>query len=333
MRADRIFIHAWWRSGSTYIWSKLRENKSVICYYEPLHEKNSFLTMDMVERPADPKISRTFRHPMQKESYFAEYAALVRSNSLKFSPALSYDRFLLLPNEMHHELRAYIASLLKAASEAKRTAALCFCRTQMRSAWMKSVFGGVHIAQIRNPYDQWASFHVEPYFRNKMLIIALKLRNLHPHSFAHIDGFERFARYLAKYPAQLVRQLFDRFVNERDALAIFLVIWMASALQTLSYADFVIDIDRLSTDTDSRKSASQWFEALGCPIDFSDCASPSSSESPVSANEFEQLLGNAITAILTKAAPLVVADLDVVEQRLALLSQPSSDILRLALGQ
>ena len=33
-----LFIHAWFRSGSTYIWSKLRNDEKLICYYEPFHE-------------------------------------------------------------------------------------------------------------------------------------------------------------------------------------------------------------------------------------------------------------------------------------------------------
>ncbi len=33
-----MFIHAWWRSGSSYVWSKLRANQSLICYYEPFNE-------------------------------------------------------------------------------------------------------------------------------------------------------------------------------------------------------------------------------------------------------------------------------------------------------
>jgi len=333
MLADRIFVHAWWRSGSTYIWSKLRKNGSFICYYEPLHEKNSQLTIDAVEGAANPELVRIFRHPTQKESYFAEYAALVRSTNLQFSPALSYDRFLLRPDERDDELRVYIAGLLKAASEARRTAVLCFCRSQMRSGWMKKTFGGVHVAQIRNPYDQWASFHVEPYFRNKMLIIALKLRNLHPRSFAHIEGFERFARSMSKYPAPLIRQLFDRFIDEKDALAIFLVVWTTSALQAISFADFVIDIDRLSTDPSSRRNASRWFETIGCPIDFSDCASPSSNQVLFPENEFERMIDEATEAVRTNAAALAITDADVVRQWLASLSPLSSKVLRLALEE
>lgn len=289
--------------------------------------------MGAVEASPNEELGRVFRHPKQSKNYFAEYASLVRANNLHFSPALSYDRFFLRPDHVDEELRVYIDGLLKAASTAQRTAVLCFCRSQMRSAWMKKVFGGAHIVQIRNPADQWASFHVERYFRNKMLIIALKLRQLYPAAFEHIEGFERFARYMAKHPALAVERLFDSFITEKDALAVFLVIWMASVLQAISYADFILDIDRLSTDLDSRNVAAKCFQAIGCPIDFSDCVSPSSAESSLPSNEFERMLGDAATAIQTNAAPLVIVDDDVIMKRLPLLSRLSGRVLRMALEQ
>src|SRR5262249_15011629 len=98
MGAAPIFLHAWWRSGSTYTWSKFRQDESLICYYEPLHEKILHLTLEEVEGPADPELARVFRHPVQDKNYSAEYASLLRSNSLRFSAALSYDRFLLRPD-------------------------------------------------------------------------------------------------------------------------------------------------------------------------------------------------------------------------------------------
>jgi hypothetical protein len=331
MVTDRIFIHAWWRSGSTYLWSKLREKDTCVCYYEPLHERISGLTLALVEGPENVEISRALRHPLQKKDYFVEYAALIRANNLKFSPALSYDRFLLRPDETDDELRVYIDGLLNAASAAQRAAVLCFCRSQMRSAWMKKVFGGVHIAQVRNPSDQWASFQVEPFFRNKMLIIALKLRNLHPAAFTHIDAFDRFARYMSKHPAVAVEQLFDRFIKEREALAIFLVIWIASALQAVSFTDFVLDIDQVSNNLHWRKTATDWFKTIGCSIDFSDCASPSWGKLPVPPSEFERIMGDAVTAIRTNAASLVIADPDVIRKRLASLSPLSGQVLDMSI--
>lgn len=327
---DRIFIHAWWRSGSTYIWTKLREKDCCVCYYEPLHEKILYLTLDDVEGPGDVEISRAFRHPLQKKNYFAEYTELIRTNNLHFSPALSYDRFLLLVDEKDEKLKFYLEGLLKAASAKQRVAVLSFCRSQMRSAWMKTIFSGIHVAQIRNPRDQWASFDVDRYFREKMLTIALKLRTQHPSAFVHIQAFERFAQHVSTRPSLPSEQLFHLFIKERDALAVFLIIWIASALQAVSYSDYVLDIDLLSSDLSYRKATSDWLEALGIPIDFSDCASPPSDKLPVSAGEFEQMLHDAVAAIRSRAALLVIVEPDVIMKRLASLSPLSRSILSAA---
>jgi len=331
MAADQIFIHAWWRSGSTYVWSKMRENDSHICYYEPLHEIISQLSLDVVLKPPDSERNRFFRHPILQKNYFAEYTELVHCNNLRFAPALSYDRYLLLPNQADEQLRVYIEGLLNAAKAAKRHAALCFCRSQMRSAWLKKNFGGLHIAQIRNPWDQWASFQLDYYFRGKVLLIALKLHDSHPFAFAHIESFERFARYMSKRSDAVVEPLFAKFIAKKDSLAVFLIIWIASALQAISCADFVLDIDRLSTDLDYRKSAVEWFKAIGCSIDFSDCASPASGKLPISPDEFDRIFNDTLTAMRTKAAALVIAEPEIVKQRLEALSPLSSKVLRSAL--
>lgn len=237
---------------------------------------------------------------------------------------------MLRPDEADEQLRVYISGLIKAACASGRTPALCFCRSQMRSAWMKNAFGGVHIAQIRNPVDQWASFEVEPYFPHQMLAIALKLRNLHPLSFAHIEAFERFAQSASNRPGLPMEQLFGFFLKQKDFLAVFLLLWIASALQAISTADFVLDIDLLSTDLQYRDAAWQWFAAIGCAVDFSDCASPSG-ELPLAGAEFERMLAEAAAAIRGNASALVVASSAVVEKSLPSLSPTSRTVLRSAL--
>jgi len=111
-------------------------------------------------------------------------------------------------------------------------------------------------------------------------------------------------------------------------LAVFLLIWMASALQAISCADFVLDIDRLSTDVDCRKKAMEWFQSMCCPVDFSDCAIPSLNKWPVAANEFERVLTDTVTAIRIKAAALVIAEPEIVRKKLESLSPLSGKILR-----
>ena len=330
---DLIFIHAWWRSGSTYIWSKLRENKSCRCYYEPLNEKIADLNVVEVKASPDLDVSRNLRHPIPTKHYFAEYAKLLRSENLHYSPELAYQRYFLQPGQADERLHEYLGGLISSASAASRRAILCFCRSQMRSAWMKQTFGGIHVAQIRNPVDQWASFKIEPdYFIVNMIEIALALRGLHPHAFEHIEPFEQFARQLSKrssVPNDLVAKIIRQFISQKDCFDVFLVIWIASALQAIACSDFLLDIDLLSTDLDYRNTTSRWFDLIGCPVNFSDCESPTS---PDLFSSFESAIGGAVQAIRSGASSLVVTDPAVVTKCLPSLSSLSRRILGLALG-
>jgi hypothetical protein len=331
LTADFVFLHSWWRSGSTYIWSKLRDDKSFICYYEPLHERIAYLTLDVIKEPQAIKKIRFLRHPPQKTNYYSEYAALLRASNLRFSPSLSYDRFLLLPEQADEQLRVYIGGLIEAGSASGRMPVLCFCRSQMRSAWMKHAFGGIHIAHIRNPADQWASFNIESYFVERTMLIALNLRHSHPRAFAHIERFERFAQHFAKRPSLSAELISKFFVSAKDALPVYLIIWITSALQAVSCCDFVIDIDRLSTDYDSRDVASQRFASIGYPVDFSDCSIPISTERQTDP-AFQRMIEEAVRAVRSGASSLVIANPEIVKTRLSLLSPLSRRVMAMALG-
>jgi hypothetical protein len=329
-----VFIHAWWRSGSTYVWSKFREDKSCRCYYEPLHERISNLNLAVTKKDPDSELSRTLKHPIPNKSYFAEYARLVRSGRLHYSPDLAYDRYLLQPGQTDQRLRNYLDELISSANAANRRPVLCFCRSQMRSAWIKQNFGGFHVAQIRNPADQWSSFKIDPYFISKMIIIALKLRDLYPHAFVHSQSFERFAQRVSKQsslPTEVFTHYFvDSFINSRDCLDIFLVIWIASALQAISHCNFLLDIDLLSNDLEYRNVATRWFDSIGCRVDFSDCASPTSGDA--STPVFERIAKDAIRAIQSNPSSLVVMEAELVKKQLGLLSPLSRQVLSLTLG-
>jgi hypothetical protein len=99
-----IVVHAWWRSGSTCIWSKLRENESCRCYFEPLNPTIADLRVTTVARLPDIADTKNLRHPILKTHYFAEYADLLRSARLSYSPDLAYDRYLLLPEQLVRSL-------------------------------------------------------------------------------------------------------------------------------------------------------------------------------------------------------------------------------------
>ena len=169
-----------------------------------------------------------------------------------------------------------------------------------------------------------------------MIIIALKLRDLYPHAFVHIEPFERFAQHLSKrpsIPAELIGRYFvSQFVSQRDCLDVFLVVWIASALQAIAYCDFLLDIDLLSSDLDYRNSASRWFDSIDCSVDFSDCSSPTSSDLHIRSPSFKRTVEDAASAVRSGAASLVITDPKAVRKWLASLSPLSSWVLTLALG-
>jgi hypothetical protein len=329
---EPIFIHAWWRSGSTYIWLKLREIESNRCYYEPLHEEIAGLDADAIAGPPVSDLARALRHPVAKKNYYAEYLDLLRSSRLRYSPELAYDRYLLRPDQADNKLRSYLKGLLADANLAARRPVLGFCRSQMRSAWMKETFGGIHLAQIRNPADQWASFKINPYFPITMIMIALKLRNLHPRAFLHIEPFERFAQQLSRRPALPVEVISGQFIRQRDCFDVFLVVWIASAMQAIAYCDFVLDIDLMASNLDSRSTTAKWLESIGCSVDFSDCLLPTSTTLNVRSPLFEQTVKAAASAIRSDAASLLIVQPKALEQKLSSVCPLSQWVLRLALG-
>lgn len=325
-----IFIHSWWRSSSTYVWLKLRQDASLQCFYEPLHEGISGLNVNAILSGPEVSLGRMLRHPAAEKHNFFEYLEPVRSGTLRYTPDLAYERYLLRRDQADPGLFTYIDGLISVAAGNARRAVLCFCRSQMRSAWMKENFAGAHIAQIRNPFDQWASFQVNPYFINSMMSLALLLRKSHPGAFAHIEGFERQARALSNSTGPRRSDPGLKPLSKRDVFRIYMVIWIASALQSISSSDFVLDVDLLSNDPDYQKLSARKFQSLGCTIDFSDCLAPHAENSGIGSPEIKEVVDDAIRAITSNAKSLAIFDAEAISLRLPALSPASREIISLA---
>src|SRR5262249_1332966 len=120
-----------------------------------------------------------------------------------------------------------------------------------------------------------------------------------------------------------------QFVRQRDCLDVFLVIWIASALQAVAYCDFVLDIDELSTKLSYRKTAEEWFSSIGCRVEFSDCSSPASAAlNPA----FERTVESTVSAVRSNAASLIVTKPSIIRKWLPSLSPLSNRILGLAIA-
>jgi hypothetical protein len=165
----------------------------------------------------------------------------------------------------------------------------------------------------------------------RLVSVALALRASHPGAFAHIEQFERQARELRRQSSFAGASQTAFTVDKRDALGLFLVIWLASAMQAVACCDYVLDVDRLSSDRDYQNESSRWFRTLGCVVDFGDCATPTAGESQSGLDMFYGAVEEAAGAIRSGASPLVLAGLDAVAERLPLLSASTSQVLQLVL--
>ena len=195
---------------------------------------------------------------------------------------------------------------------------------------MKENFAGTHIAQIRNPFDQWVSFQINPYFIRRMMGLALLLRKLHPDAFAHIEDFERQARELSNSTGHQRNDPGQKPLSKRDVFRIYMVIWIASALQSVSSSDFVLDVDLLSNDRDYQKLSARKFQSLGCAIDFSDCLAPQAENSGIGSPEIKEAVDDAIRAIKSNAKSLAIFDAEAIPRCLPALGPASREIVSLA---
>lgn len=81
-----ILLHSFWRSSSTYFWSKLRNLPNVKAFYEPFHEllqgsiKNKNLVVD--------SCSWNSRHP-KEDNYFREIISAYHQQNIMFYPGFT----------------------------------------------------------------------------------------------------------------------------------------------------------------------------------------------------------------------------------------------------
>ena len=96
-RPRPVFIHSLFRTGSTWLWQKLRDQPGVHAYYEPLH--HILLTLTASQREGfvyDDAATGRMRHPSLSRPHFDEYGGLLESSSQGlplFRKAFCYDEY------------------------------------------------------------------------------------------------------------------------------------------------------------------------------------------------------------------------------------------------
>ncbi len=261
-RSPSFFLHTGWRSGGTWIWSRLREHPGVTAYYEPLHE--ALATLDAAQIARERPDAWESRHG-GSAPYFAEYAPLLARRRFRGPRGVSlheqrfaYEHYFQSPEEPDDALAGYIAGLLDAAGE--RVPVLKFCRSLGRVAWMQRHFpDALHAVVLRGPVAQFRSAEAQFATGNRFFAVAPVLVLARNRQAPQVrDAVERFALRLPALPER--RRDLDaelcwrrcRGLDEAGRYRMFLAFWTITAISALSAGALLIDADRLATDATHR---------------------------------------------------------------------------------
>ena len=291
---------------------------------------------------ADPERLRRAGHPRLEQPYFAEYLELLEAGGAGLDPALSYERYFLAPDEPDPALERYLSRLIGHAASAGQRPVLCFVRSPLRALWMRRRLGGLHLAQIRNPRDQWGSFLAQgggrgSYFSAGMLLIARRLHRRFPRLFSHLGGLpgprvRAFPEIRVNARARSISIAGQPIGRERE-YAVFTLLWLASALQSLSAAEIVVDCDRLSADGGARARAEAALAAQGLALDLSDVAPRRHAELPLEQPRLRTIEALTVARLAgAEARGLVVADAARVARALEQVAPESRALLEAALA-
>jgi hypothetical protein len=186
---------------------------------------------------------------------------------------------------------------------------------------MKVNFRGLHIAQIRNLWDQWISFGKHPYFKNRTLLTAYCIEVRRPGSFSHVAGFDQLVGAWKGGRLATLRDI--------DCFAVYVTLWIASSAQALMASDLVIDIDLLGASPSVRHAVEQELERNALPSDLSDCRPPHNDLASRSSSEHDRETMKALAALRIGKRPLMPSfDSNRLRDKLAYISEPSAAVLQ-----
>jgi len=273
-RHPPIFIQAMWRTGSTYIWKKFREQPKYRAYYEPLHH---LLVKSRAENEAEHSaaLAASLRHPSVERYYFAELPFTVSGGVAFFEKSLSYERYCLEEIEEDPVLHRYISYLIEFASLHGQTPVLQFNRGLLRAGWLTRNFQPINILILRHPANVWKSFLSFESRSFTTLFTMVMGQNQHRAPLKYLPRWveipyhsgERFEEDYAFYQpiaATLGPELYPVFFD----------FYLLATLHCARYADCILDLDEISTNPRARRAATERLRELGTRINLEDCSLP-----------------------------------------------------------
>lgn len=274
-----VFVHALFRTGSTYLWNKFRQLPGYCCYYEPFHQILANVTPKNVLKALTTDF-RQAGHPELERPYWYEFMPLLRDDVIGvpyFRKELSFDWFCWPSGVENPAQKRYVDFLIESAGS--RIPLLQFNRTALRTGWFKSAYpDSIHIYLCRNPRDQWQSYSAlgartgyDKFFLMDLIALskscgsplvrplaaAVPLLNLPSDKYTRDEQFY---------------QLVCRAYSERQKYFMFYYLWLVALLENHGQADTIVNMNALAEDQGYRQLTRGWFmdRAIG-GLEFDDC--------------------------------------------------------------
>ena len=277
MKKKPIFIHSLFRTGSTYIWNKFRKNPHFYCLYEPFHQVLSETTM------ADLKTVLTrdhqlVNHPELDKYYLYEYRNLVNTHPEKgiqhFKKNFSFDLFCLRKKELNQ--KRYIDHLIKNA--ASKIPLFQFNRSAMRTGWFEVEYpDSLNIYIARYPRDQWQSYFELLKKTNDTIFyimdIMIASKNTSHECFKMLSEYFPLIKYHDKdfKNEKEFYRIVEKSYSQQEKYFLFFYIWFKSYIENTINSDFLLNINRLSTDSEYQKELESFiFNHSGEKLKFND---------------------------------------------------------------
>jgi SAM-dependent methyltransferase len=273
-RPRPIFIHAIWRTGSTYIWKKFREQGRYRSYYEPLHEV-LLRSQEEIESLQPSSITARYRHPQIDRFYFAEFPFKTQGGVEHFEKHFPYERYCLDVAASDEPLRRYVSHLISLAQDNGQVPVLQFNRSLLRVGWLNRNFAPLNILLLRRPMDIWQSYLSFDGLYFPAVVSLILGQNRHKQPLRHIvefetvpfhvtDSFENEFEYYYQFTQRNLHSLYPLFYS-------FYTLTCAHAAR---YADCTIDMNEVSANPQVRDAVTQKLYELGVEISLSDCQLP-----------------------------------------------------------
>ena len=265
--AAPVFVQSSWRTGSTWLWAKLRAAPTTIAYCEVFHERLGSFTVGQLRR--DDYSTWNSKHP-ESAPYFLEFSPFVSSDG---GAARGYDLRMavewFVPQEglggpLREAERLYLEGLIAAAAERGKVPVLTDTRTLGRFAAIARAFPGRHVLLVRNLFHQWASYSEQRAQGNRYFFDMF---------FATVEAAARVDPY-----ARVLLEWFgtgERSPANVVTFQLFLIFHLHLYLHAFDAATLVVDVNRVAGDaTERARVEAALGEAVGAPIDLSDAHAP-----------------------------------------------------------